>query len=255
MLEKLGAVLKKATDKIANAIFLDKNLVDSIVKDLQRALIEADVNIQLVKQISDKLKKVAYDERIKGIEKKEHLIKVLHDELLNILGEKKPLQLQTSSQNRILLLGLYGAGKTTTIAKLGNYFSKRGNKVAVVGLDVHRPAAKEQLKQLAEKNNLNCFLDFEENDAVKTWKKLKNDLKKYNVVLIDTAGRHTLDEELKPKAFLSRLLGMGDLETLMEKIKSIEDKNKQKKIQKSIEAGKLSLEDVIEQVKSMKSLG
>src|SRR3989344_3326508 len=104
MLEKLGEILKKATDKIANAIFLDKNLVDSIVKDLQRALIEADVNIALVK-----------------------------------------------SQNRIMFLGLYGAGKTTTIAKLGNYYSKRGHKVILLGIDVHRPAASEQLRQMAEK--------------------------------------------------------------------------------------------------------
>src|SRR3989344_5227407 len=110
MLEKFGEVLRKATDKIANAIFLDKNLVDSIIKDLQRALIEADVNIKLVKELSDKLKKAAFDERIKGIEKKEHLIKVLHDELSALLGEYKQLKLQ-KGQNRILLLGLYGAGK------------------------------------------------------------------------------------------------------------------------------------------------
>ena len=70
MLEKLGEVLRKATDKLANAIFLDKNLVDSIVRDLQRALIEADVNLLLVKQLSDKIKKESLDERIKGIEKK-----------------------------------------------------------------------------------------------------------------------------------------------------------------------------------------
>ena len=158
MLEKLGAVLKRATDKIANAIFLDKNVVDSIVKDLQRALIEADVNIQLVKELSDKLKKIAYDERIKGVEKKEHLIKVLHDELLNILGEKKELILSVNKQNRIMFIGLYGAGKTTTISKLGNYYAKRGKKVALVGLDVHRPAASEQLKQLAEKHKLNHFV-------------------------------------------------------------------------------------------------
>jgi len=151
MLERLGEVLKKATDKIANAIFLDKNLVDTIVRDLQRALIEADVNVVLVKQLSDKIKKAALDERIKEIDKKEHIIKLLHDELVQILGEHKQLKLQ--KQNRIMLMGLYGAGKTTTIAKLGNYFAKRGNKVALVGLDVHRPAAKEQLKQLAEKTN------------------------------------------------------------------------------------------------------
>src|SRR4030066_108395 len=116
MLEKLGQVLRKATDKIANAIFLDKDLVDSIVRDLQRALIEADVNIVLVKQLTDKIKKAALDERIKEIEKKEHVIKLLHDELVKILGEHKQLKLN-SSQNRIMLLGLYGAGKTTTIAK------------------------------------------------------------------------------------------------------------------------------------------
>ena len=110
MLEKLGEVLKKATNKIANAIFLDKNLINNIVRDLQRALIEADVNIVLVKEISDKIKKAALDERIKGIEKKEHIIKLLHDELVNILGEYKQLKLK-KTQNKIMLLGLYGAGK------------------------------------------------------------------------------------------------------------------------------------------------
>jgi len=170
MLEKLGDVLRKATDKIANAIFVDKDLVDSIIRDLQRALIEADMNVVLVKQLSDKIKKASMDERIKGIEKKEHLIKLLHDELLHILGEKKELKLQ-KGQNRIILLGLYGAGKTTTISKIGNYFAKRGNKVALIGLDVHRPAAPEQLKQLGEKHKLNYFIDAKEKDPLKIWKK------------------------------------------------------------------------------------
>ncbi len=340
MFEKLGNALKKATDKIANAIFLDKDLVDGIVKDLQRALIEADVNILLVKQISDKIKKEALDERIKGIEKKEHIIKLLHDELTKILGEYKPLQLK-KEQNRIMLLGLYGAGKTTTIGKLGNYYSKRGKKVLLVGLDVHRPAAKEQLKQIAEKNKLNYFVDMKESNAIKTWKELEksNQIKDYDLILIDTAGRHTLDEELieeikdlgkeikptetilvmpadigqaakklskefqealkisgviitrmdstakgggsltacaetqagvyfitngekindleefNPESFLSRLLGMGDLNALLEKIKSVTDKDKQEKMKKQLEEGKLTLNDVIEQVKSMNSLG
>jgi len=338
MLERLGEVIKKATDKIANAIFLDKDLVDSIVRELQRALIEADVNVALVKEISDKLKKEALDERIKGIEKKEHMIKILHDELLGILGEYKPLKLE-QKHNVILLLGLYGSGKTTTIAKLGNYYAKRGFKVALVGLDVHRPAAQEQLKQLAEKHKLNYFIDMEEKNPIKILKKYEKQLKDYNLVLIDTAGRHTLDDELikeikvitkeakptelilvipadigqaakaqasqfkdavnvsgviitrmdstakaggaltacaethapvyfigtgekindieefNPERFLSRLLGMGDLESLIEKIKSVTDENQQKKTQKNIEEGKLTLDDVIEQVKSMSSLG
>ena len=338
MLERLGEVIRKATNRIANAIFLDKNLIDSIIRDLQRALIEADVNILLIKRISDKIKKEALDERVKGIEKKEHVIKLLHDELITILGEHIQLKLQ-KGQNKIMLLGLYGAGKTTTIAKLGNYFAKRGSKVALVGLDVHRPAAKEQLKQLAEQNKLNYFIDEKENNAVKTWKKFEKDLKKYDLVLIDTAGRHSLDKELvkeiialnkeikptesilimpadigqaakkqaqefqeavnisgviitrmdstakgggaltacgetkapvyfiatgekindleefNPESFLSRLLGMGDLQSLIEKVKSVTDEGTQEEMQKRLEEGKLTLDDVIEQVKSMGAMG
>jgi len=338
MLERLGDVLKKATNKIANAIFVDKNLIDSIIKDLQRALIEADVNIHLVKQISDKIRKESIDEKIKGLEKREHLIKLLHEELINLLGEYKQLKLG-KSQNRIMLLGLYGAGKTTTISKLGNYYAKRGNKVALVGLDVHRPAAPEQLKQLGDQNKLDVFIEPKEKDPIKIWKKYKKDLEKYNLVLIDTAGRHTLDkdlikeikdlgkeikptetilvmpadigqaakkqaqefkealnisgviitrmdssakgggsltacaetnagiyfiatgekindlEEFNPESFLSRLLGMGDLQTLLEKIKTVTDENQQKEISGRAEQGKLTLNDVVEQVKSMGSLG
>jgi len=338
MLEKLGEVIRKATDKIANAIFLNKDLVDVIIRDLQRALIEADVNVSLVKEISDKLKKSALDERLKGVEKKEHIIKLLHDELLNILGEYKELKL-SKKQNKVLLLGLYGSGKTTTIAKLGNYYAKRGFKVALIGLDVHRPAAQEQLKQLAEKNKLNYFIDIEEKNPLKLWKKYEKKLKDYNLILVDTAGRHTLDKELikeikslnkeikptesilvipadigqaakkqaqefkdtvnisgviitrmdstakaggaltacaethapvyfigtgekindieefNPERFLSRLLGMGDLQTLIEKVKSVTSEQNQKKIQRNLEEGKLTLDDVIEQVKSMNSIG
>ena len=195
MLERLGEILRKTTDKIANAIFLDKDLVDSIIKDLQKALIEADVNLLLVKQLSEKIRKAAVDERIKGIEKKEHIIKLLHDELTAILGEYKPLKLK-KEQNRIMFLGLYGAGKTTTIAKLGNYYAKRGSKVALIGLDVHRPAAPEQLKQLGDKNKIKVFIDLKEKNPIKLWKSFSNELKEYDLVLVDTAGRHTLDKEL-----------------------------------------------------------
>jgi signal recognition particle subunit SRP54 len=337
MLDKLGNVLKKTTDKIANAIFLDKNLIDSIVRDLQRALIEADVNILLVKKLTDEIKKGAFDERIKDIDKKEHVIKLLHDELIKIIGKEKPLVLQ--KKNKIMLLGLYGAGKTTTISKLGNYYQKRGKKVAIIGLDVHRPAAKEQLKQLGEKNNLKVFVDIKEDNAINTWKKFKKDLEEFEVILIDTAGRHDLDKELvkeitdlgkeikptetiltlpadigqaakkqaeefqknlgitgviitrmdstakgggaltacsetnapiyfitngekindieefDPESFLSRLLGMGDLKALVEKIRSVTDEGKTLEMQERLSEGKITLDDVIEQVKSMNQMG
>jgi len=318
VLEKLSSALKKATDKIANAVFLDKNLVDQIVKDLQRALIEADVNVALVLQLTQKIKKAALDERISGLEKKEHIIKLLHDELVAILGERREVKLQKDN-NVFMMVGLYGQGKTTTIAKLASYYAKRGNKVCAIGLDVHRPAASEQLKQLCDKLNIPAFISPEEKSPLKIWKKFESSgkIKEYDVVIIDTAGRHTLDldlikeikilnkeisptetilvmpadigqaakkqaqefyeainitgviitrmdstakaggaltacgetkspvyyittgekindiEEFNPKSFLSRLLGMGDLETLIEKIKSITDNKNQEKITSS----------------------
>ncbi|OIO43957.1 hypothetical protein AUJ64_01560 [Candidatus Pacearchaeota archaeon CG1_02_39_14] len=194
MLDKLSSAIKKATDKIANAVFLDKTLVDGIVKELQRALIEADVNVSLVLEITKKIKQAALDERIKGIEKREHLIKLLHDELLGILGESREIKL--GKKNTFMMLGLYGAGKTTTISKLALYYSKRGHKVAAIGLDVHRPAASDQLKQLGERSNFAVFIDKEEKDPIKIWKKYEKELSKYDLILVDTAGRDSLDDAL-----------------------------------------------------------
>src|SRR3989338_4339604 len=126
MLDKLGAALKKSFDKIANAIFVDKKAIDNVVKELQRALLEADVNVQLVMQLSEKLRKAAADERVKGIEKREHVIKLLHDELLNIAGkEKQEINLAKKKQTKIMLIGFYGSGKTKTEAKLLHYYTKR----------------------------------------------------------------------------------------------------------------------------------
>jgi len=169
VLEKLGSTLKGGIKKISNAIFLDKKLIDGIVKDIQKSLIEADVNIELVFALSQKIKKLAYDETIKGIDKKEQLVKLIHDEINLLLGDKKELKLPKKAS--IMFLGLYGAGKTTTIAKLGFYYSKRGRKVALLGLDTQRPAAMDQLEQMAEKANIPSFVDKKEKDPIKIIKK------------------------------------------------------------------------------------
>ena len=337
MLDKLSSTLKKTTDKIANAIFLDKNLVDQIIKDLQRALIEADVNVSLVLEITQKIKKLALDERIKGIEKKEHIVKLLHDELLAILGEKREVKLEKN--NIFMLVGLYGQGKTTTIGKMASYYAKRGHKVCAIGLDVYRPAAAEQLSQLGKKLNFPAYISPEEKSPEKIWKKFSKNLKDYDLVLVDTAGRDALDQELikeikslnelikptevflvmaadigqaaksqakkfketldisgviitrmdstakaggsltacaevkapvvfigtgekpsdlesfDPESFLSRLLGMGDLKTLMEKIHSVVDKKQIEEQQVRLKEGKFTLRDLQAQLESMESIG
>ncbi len=340
MFGKLGEVLKKATDKIASAIFVDKKLIDEIIKDLQRALIEADINVQLVKEICDELRQAAIDERVKEVEKKEHIIKLLHDKLLEILGgEKAELEVKKGKQAKIMLLGLYGSGKTTTIAKLANYYSKRGYRTCMLGLDTHRLAAPEQLEQLAEKNNLTAFINKQEKSPEKIYNEFKEQLKKFDIILIDTAGRDALDKELlaeikslnkkiqpthnilimpadigqaakkqasefkkvleikgviitrmdssakgggaltscretsspvffittgehiqdlesfSAESFISRMLGMGDLEALIEKVKSAVDKKQGKKLEKRMEEGKFTMDDLYEQLKSMQSIG
>jgi len=194
VLEKLGSALKDGVKKISNAIFIDKKLIDGIVKDIQKSLIEADVNIELVFALSQKIKKLAYDETIKDIDKKEQLVKLIHDEISLLLGENKELKLPKKAS--IMFLGLYGAGKTTTIAKLGLYYSKRGRNVAFLGLDTQRPAAMDQLEQMAKKVKLPAFVDKKEKDPVKIIKKYEKDLEKYNLILIDTAGRDGLNKEL-----------------------------------------------------------
>lgn len=318
-------------------MFLDKELVESIIKDLQRALIEADVNVKLVLELSEKIRKAAYDERIKGVEKKEHLIKELHDKLRALLGTSRTLEL--AKKNRWMALGLYGAGKTTTLSKLAFYYAKRGHKICAISLDVHRPAAAEQLRQACAKINVQAFIEPEEKNPLKIWKKYARECDKYDIVLIDTAGRDALDKALikeiesiakevkptetflvmpadvgqsakkqaqtfkeavditgviitrmdstakgggaltacaeskapvifigtgekphelelfDPEAFLSRLLGMGDLKGLLEKIESITNKKELEKTKKNLEEGKFTLRDLQAQLETMENVG
>lgn len=337
MLESIGNAIKKGIDKISSAIFVDQALIDSIIKDLQRALIMADVNVSLVKELSEKIRKES-QKNIKDIEKKEQLIKLLNDEIINIIGKEKK-ELTLDKKEKLLFIGLYGTGKTTTISKVGTYYKKRGRKVAFLGLDVHRPAAPEQLEQLGKKTEIATFIDKEEKDPIKIFEKHKKELEKYDLVLVDSAGRDALEkslieeikeiskkvkpthiilviaadigqsakrqveefkkacdidgviitrmdssakaggaltacaetnapvyfigtgekpselEQFNPKNFVSRILGMGDLDSLLEKVQSAMDEKKQSKLKKNLEDGKLSLLDIYDQLESMQSIG
>jgi len=340
MLDRLGDVLKKTMSKLAGAVFIDKKITEEIIKDLKYSLLEADVDIKTTNTLCEKIRKKA-GQKIPGLEKKEKIIKLIHDELIEILGkEEQEIKIDKKKKPfKIMLLGLYGAGKTTTAAKLGFYYGKRGYKTCLVGLDVHRPAAPEQLEQLAKKANLGYMIDKKEKQAGKIWKNFEDKLKKYNLVIIDTAGRDILNNslinELKslyreikpdlvilvmpadigkaaskqaqgfnktgkidgviitrmdgtakgggalvscsetnakvifigtgeklqdietfdPSAFVSRLLGMGDLKGLLEKAKSAVEEKEQKKIETRLKEGKFTLNDFYDQIKAMQSMG
>lgn len=337
VLEKLGSALKKTLSKIANAIFLDKKVIEEIVKDLRRSLLEADVDQKIVSELCEKIKT---SKEKTTLEKKDHLIKLIHDEIINILGkEKYELKLDKKKPCYIMLVGLYGSGKTTTAAKLALYYSKRGFKCCMMGLDVHRPAAPEQLEQLGKKIKIPYFINKKEKNPIKIWKEFKDKTKKFDLIFIDTAGRDAFDKSLineikklskeikpyqtilvmpadigqaaktqatefkkacdinkviitrldgtakgggalvacnetkanvifigtgekpqdietfNPSSFVGRLLGMGDIEALMEKAKLAVEKKTEEKIEKGLEEGKFTLLDLYEQLKSVQKMG
>ena len=197
VLEKLGDSLKNTLHKIAQSIFVDERLVNELVKDIQRALLQADVNVKLVFNLTEKIKQRALkEEPPAGLTKKEYLIKIVYEELVNFVGGKQEKVEVSGKPFRIMLLGLFGSGKTTTTGKLARFYTKRGFKVAIVGLDIHRPAAMEQIEQVAKSVGVRAFLDKKSKDPVSIYKKFSEEYADYDVLIIDTAGRDALSSDL-----------------------------------------------------------
>jgi len=195
MLDKLSDSLKEAVRKIAMANKIDKHTVDEIVRDIQRALIQADVKISLVKELSERIRERSLKEKV-VLNPREHVIKVVYEELMNILG--KAIDVPLTAQ-KIMMVGLHGTGKTSTCAKLARYFQKKGLKPAVICADVYRPAASDQLRQLCDKMGV-PFYDGAElpegKSVVGIVKAGVKEFDKHDVKIIDTAGRHALEEEM-----------------------------------------------------------
>jgi len=186
--------LKDVVRKITKSTSVDKHLVEEVVRDIQRALLKADVNVRQVKEISDAIKKRALSEDVlPTFNAREHIIKIVYEELMRGIGEGLEIPL---TKSKIMLVGLQGSGKTTTTAKLAKYFKDKGMKTAVVAADTWRPAAYEQLKQLAESYGIGFYGEKENKDAVEIVKNALKELKDYDMIIIDTAGRHALEKEL-----------------------------------------------------------
>jgi signal recognition particle subunit SRP54 len=337
MLDKLGSSLKNTLSKIAKSVFVDEKLVNELIKDIQRALLQSDVNVQLVFKLTENIKTRALKEEIKAISKKEHLITIVYEELVRFLGEaQKEIKIDKS---KIMLVGLFGNGKTTTAGKLAKYYKKRGHKIALVQLDVYRPAAFDQLQQLGKSIDVPVYGNKYEKDPVKIYESFEEKLKQYDLVIVDTAGRDALSEDLieeinklnekikpqdtflvmngdmgqaaqkqaeafnsacnvtgviitklegtskgggalsacsvtnspvvfigvgekvddlevfDPKRFVSRLLGMGDIESLLEKAKDAMSEEDAKDMQKKLLKGEFNLVDLYSQMESMSKMG
>ncbi|MFA6072519.1 MAG: signal recognition particle receptor subunit alpha [Candidatus Woesearchaeota archaeon] len=356
VLDGLSNSLKSTLQKITKALFVDEKLINELVKDIQRALLQSDVNVKLVLELTKKIKERALNEEVpKTVTKKEHLINIVYEELVNFLGkgekqdfltrikEKREASLKDNSKDnspyKIMLVGLFGTGKTTTTGKLANYFKKRGIKTAVISTDTWRPAAADQLEQLSKNINVQFFGDKKEKDPVALYRKFEKELEKYDLVIVDTAGRDALSDELigelsllnlavapdetmlvlsadigqaaekqakafhdnckvggviitkldgtakgggaliacavtgapvkfigvgektddfeefKPEGFVGRILGMGDLEALLEKTRDAISEEEAMDMSKKMLKGDFNLIDLHEQMQAMKKLG
>ena len=340
MLGSLGENLTNTMKKLVGMSVIDKKTVKEVVKEIQRALIQSDVNIALVLDLSKKIEKRALDEKPpKGITPREHVITIIYEEMVNLLGSEAVGLDINQKPYKILLLGLQGSGKTTTIGKMCKYLIKKGFNPAVVCTDTWRPAAYEQLKQLTEEMQIPLYGDPDNNDALDLAEKGLKEFKNKKVIIFDTAGRHKQEDDLiaemdeldniiepteamlvidgtigqqageqarafskatdigsiiitkldgsakgggamsavaetgapikfigtgeriddfelfDPERFISRLLGMGDIQTLIEKAEENIDEDVAEKTMNNMMSGKFTLTDVKNQFDMMNNMG
>jgi signal recognition particle subunit SRP54 len=198
VLDKLGSNLYNAIQKIIKAPVVDEATVKELVKDFQRALLQADVNVALVMELSQNIQRNALDLKLPpGISRREHIIKVINDELTNFVGETpQELKIIPGKQNVLMLIGIQGSGKTTHSSKLARYFQKRGLKVALICADTFRPGAYSQLEQLAESIKVPFYGEPDTKDPVSLSKRGVDHFKDTEVVILDTSGRHKEEESL-----------------------------------------------------------
>jgi len=339
VLENLGESLRGTLKKIATSLYVDSSLIKEIVRDIQRVLLQADVNVKLVLELSRRIEKRALEEKPPaGTSHREHVIRIVYEELVKILGEKREIPLK---KQIIMMVGLYGQGKTTSCGKIAKYFKKKGLRPALIAGDIHRPAAYDQLKQIAEKVEVPFYGEKNGKDAVEVIKKGIEKLRhNSDVIIVDTAGRHKLEsdliEEMKnifkaikpdekllvidaatgqqagpqakafhdavgitgivltkldgtakgggalsaaaevgapivfigtgehmedleafdPTRFISRLLGMGDIQSLLEKAQeAMKEKEEMEKVADRIMSGKFTLTDMYQQMEMLSGMG
>lgn len=199
VLEQLGRQLDNAIRKIRRLPKIDKDAINALIQDLQRALLFADVKVELVFAMTENIKKKAMNTELKGVKQKDYTIKLVHDELIKTLGGKPaPIRIKPGKSNVILLVGIQGSGKTTTVGKLARYYNNKGYKVATVTTDTYRPGAYEQLVQLSKQVGVKSFGNPNEKNAIKIAVKetKKAIVETHDIIIVDTAGRHKEEKEL-----------------------------------------------------------
>lgn len=342
MFENLSDRLQEVVHKIKGYGKITEDNISEMLREIRLSLLEADVNYKVVKEFTNKVKEKALGEEVKkSLKPGDVFLKILKDELLELLGDGNSSLDLSSNPSIIMLVGLQGSGKTTTIGKLANLLrKKKSKKPLLIAADVYRPAAIDQLKQLGRELNIEVYEEGQ-NDAVKIAENGVNYAKEkgYDLVLIDTAGRLHVDEKLMdelksinekvspseiilvidamigqdainvingfndklpltgtiltkmdgdtkggvalsarhltgvpikfigtsekldgltefdPERMVSRILGNGDIMSIIEKAESVIDEKEAMTTAKKMQAGKMDLEDFLSQLRQIKKLG
>lgn len=201
MFNKLSKNLLNVTNKLNKKGYFSINDLNNIFNELRNSLIEADVNIDVINTLIEKIAKKCENDKIHiSVNPGDKVVHIIKDEITNMLVSdyKVNLEFKKNSFNIVMLTGLNGTGKTTFTAKLGNLFKNKGLKTLLIAGDLYRPQAIEQLSILAQSENIDVFYDKEEKDTIKLIQKGKQYAldNKYNLAIVDTAGRLSLNEEL-----------------------------------------------------------
>lgn len=199
MLDSLRSGLQNAVKKLLGNDIVDEAAIKEFVRDLQRSLIQADVNVKLVLAVTESVQRRALDEKPPpGLDRKNQIVRILYEELDRLLGGDQELKLDRTRPTVIVMLGIQGSGKTTTVGKLARFYAKKGFKVGVVAADTFRPGAVTQLKTIAQVVGVDVYSDEKEKDSVEVaqaGRRFFQDAGK-NLIIIDTAGRHKEEQGL-----------------------------------------------------------
>lgn len=200
MLDNLGSRFQEIFKKVRGHGKLSESNIKDALREVKMSLLEADVNYKVVKDFTAKIQEKAIGtDVLKGINPGQQFIKIVNDELVELLGGTNArLTKGVRNPTVLMLAGLQGAGKTTFTAKLGNYLKKQGEKVLMVGADVYRPAAIKQLQVLGEQTGIEVYSEENHQDAVGICERGLAKAKELGstYMIIDTAGRLHIDEKL-----------------------------------------------------------
>jgi len=344
MFEQLQNRLEKVVKTLKGHGKINENNVSDASREIRRALLEADVNFRVARDFIDRVKTKALGEKVlNSISPGQQFIKILNDELTSFLGESsQEILFNKKGSTKILMVGLQGSGKTTTSVKLASFLkNKHGKNPMVIATDLNRPAAIEQLKILAEENNLDCYYEKNNLDIFDILQSgiLQSEKNKNDTVIVDTAGRLHVDnqhmaelekmismvkpdeilyvadgmtgqdavnssksfnekinisgiiltkmdgdsrggaalsirkvtgkyikfigtgekvnnlEVFYPKRLANRILGMGDVVTLVEKAQQVIDEEEANKLAEKMKSNQFNLEDFQNQMKQIKKMG